>query len=91
MPMLMSATTAAQDTSAKIRSHGLRLVSSMQAQTAGFTGEAGMAFRSKLAHLMDDLHDIMHRLDRLAQNAQDTAKKLGAQDQAAAGSIGKTG
>jgi WXG100 family type VII secretion target len=87
--MLDKAARSADDAAAEVRKNGLTLVSSMQAQASGFTGQAGNAFRIVLGDLMNDLNTILNQLEQMSANARVSANKLTDQDEASAGSVKK--
>jgi uncharacterized protein YukE len=87
--MLEKAARSADDAAAEVRKNGVTLVSNMQAQARGLTGNTGTAFRNVLNDLMGDLNTILTQLETMAGNARTSANKLTAQDEASAAAIGK--
>jgi len=87
--MLNGAAQTAEDAATEIRSNGVTLISSIQAQAAGFTGLAGTAFRNAANSLMEDMNVILQRLETLAGNTRVSAKRLVDQDESSAGAIGR--
>jgi WXG100 family type VII secretion target len=86
---LESAAQAADDAAAEIRRNGMTLINSMQAQTAGFTGQAGTAFRNVLTDLMGDLNTILTQLENMSANTRVSATRLFGQDEASAASLNR--
>jgi WXG100 family type VII secretion target len=87
--MLEKAAQTADDAAAEIRSNGVTLISSIQAQAAGFTGLAGTAFRNAAGSLMEDMNAILQRLETLSSNTRVSANRLVGQDETSAGAIGR--
>jgi WXG100 family type VII secretion target len=87
--MLEKAAQTADDAAAEIRSNGVTLISSIQAQAAGFTGLAGTAFRNAASSLMEDMNAILQRLETLSSNTRVSANRLVDQDETSAGSINR--